>query len=127
MPAHAALSKGRCLVVPSRAESFPYVVLEAGAAGMPLVATNVGGIPEIVAGTRIRLLPPGDVAALTATMYRVLEKPDTALLEAKELRAAVQRKFTVEAMTDRVLAFYEAPSEPEAAAPSGPTAVAAQG
>lgn len=127
MPAHAALSKGRCLVVPSRAESFPYVVLEAGAAGMPLVATNVGGIPEIVAGTRIRLIPPGDVAALTATMHRVLEKPDAALLDAKELRAAVQRKFTVEAMADRVLAFYAAPSQPEAAAPSEPTAAAAQG
>ncbi len=68
MPARAALPNRRCLVVPSRAESFPYVVLEAGAAGMPLVATNVGGILEIVAGTRIRPRSrPGDVAALTAT------------------------------------------------------------
>ena len=122
MPAREALPLGRCLVVPSLAESFPYVVLEAGAAGMPLVATNVGGIPEIVAGTHIRLIPPGDVAALTATMHRVREKPERALLDAKELRSAVQRKYTVEAMTDEVLAFYAAPST--VVAPPRPEAVA---
>ena len=112
MPARDALPLGRCLVVPSRAESFPYVVLEAGAAGMPLVATNVGGIPEIVAGTHIRLIPPGDVAALTATLHRVREKPESALLDARELRSAIHSRFTVEAMTDEVLAFYAAPSAP---------------
>lgn len=127
MPAREALSLGRCLVVPSRAESLPYVVLEAGAAGMPLVATNVGGIPEIVAGTHIRLIPPGDVAALTTTLHHMLDKPDAALLDAKELRSAVQRKFTVEAMADKVLAFYAAPSQPEAAAPSEPEVEVAQG
>jgi glycosyltransferase involved in cell wall biosynthesis len=110
MPARDALPLGRCLVVPSLAESFPYVVLEAGAAGMPLVATNVGGIPEIVAGTHIRLIPPGDIPALTAMMHRVREKPESARLDAKELRSAVQRKFTVEAMTDEVLAFYASPA-----------------
>ena len=47
MPAREALSLGRIMVVPSRAESLPYVVLEAAAAGKPLITTNVGGIPEI--------------------------------------------------------------------------------
>ena len=46
-----AFPLGRCLVVPSRAESMPYIVLEAAAAGMPILATDVGGIPEIVSGT----------------------------------------------------------------------------
>ena len=59
MPAQAAFSLGRSLVVPSRAESMPYVVLEAAAAEMPLLATNVGGIPEIVNGTDTPLMPPG--------------------------------------------------------------------
>ncbi|MBN8998252.1 MAG: glycosyltransferase family 4 protein, partial [Rhizobiales bacterium] len=47
MPARQAFSLARVVVVPSRAESMPYIVLEAAAAARPLVATNVGGIPEI--------------------------------------------------------------------------------
>ena len=47
MPARQAFALGRLLVVPSRAESLPYVVLEAGGAGIPMIATGVGGIPEI--------------------------------------------------------------------------------
>lgn len=106
MPARDALPLGHCLVVPSRAESFPYVVLEAGAAGKPLIATRVGGIPEIVAGTDIELITPGSVDALAAAMERTLADPERARAQAKALRAVVQEKFTVAAMTDAVLDFY---------------------
>ncbi|MGE0023171.1 MAG: glycosyltransferase family 4 protein [Hyphomicrobium sp.] len=106
MPAHEAFALGRCLVVPSRAESFPYVVLEAGAAGLPLIATDVGGIPEIVAGTQTALIAPGSADALAEVMDRVLDDPDGAYARAVELREAVQAKFTVAAMTDGVVAFY---------------------
>lgn len=111
MPAADAFRLGRCLVVPSRAESFPYVVLEAGAAGKPLIATDVGGIPEIVAGTQTQLVAPGSVDALAAAMEGVLADPEGALARADALRHAVQRKFTVEAMTDAVLDFYRAPRD----------------
>ena len=47
MPAREAFALGKVMVVPSYGESLPYVVLEAGAAAKPLIATNVGGIPEI--------------------------------------------------------------------------------
>ncbi|WP_244534695.1 glycosyltransferase family 4 protein [Hyphomicrobium sp. CS1GBMeth3] len=106
MPIHDALPLGRCLVVPSRAESFPYVVLEAGAAGKPLIATRVGGIPEIVAGTPMDLIPAGSVDALADAMQAVLADPVAADVRAITLRAAVQAKFTVPAMTDAVLDFY---------------------
>lgn len=109
MPARAAFPLGHCLVVPSRAESFPYVVLEAGAAGKPLIATDVGGIPEIVAGTRTRLVVPGSVDSLLRAMTEVLMQPDAALKRAQELRENVAEKFTVAAMADAVLAFYRAP------------------
>jgi glycosyltransferase involved in cell wall biosynthesis len=52
------------LVIPSRAESLPYVVLEAAAAGVPIIATAVGGVPEIFGPQADALIPPEDVAAL---------------------------------------------------------------
>ena len=52
------------MVVPSRAESLPYVVLEAAAGGVPLVTTNVGGISEIYGPQAAALIPADDVAAL---------------------------------------------------------------
>ena len=70
-PAREAFRLGRTLVVPSRAESLPYIVLEAAAAGLPLLASDVGGIPEIVAGTDTDLLPPGDADALAHAMMGV--------------------------------------------------------
>ena len=75
MPVNQALTRGRCVVVPSRAESLPYVVLEAASAGAPLIATHVGGVPEIVAGTDTRLVPAEDVGALAAAMRAVLDDP----------------------------------------------------
>ncbi|HRN88474.1 glycosyltransferase family 4 protein [Hyphomicrobium sp.] len=106
MPAEAAFPLGRALVVPSRAESFPYIVLEAGAAGKPLIATSVGGIPEIVAGTQTALIPPCSVPDLVRAMEALLDDPEGARGRANELRAAVQCRFTVRAMTDAVLDFY---------------------
>lgn len=111
MPARQAFLAGRTLVVPSRAESFPYVVLEAGAAGKPLIATNVGGIPEIVADTATPLVPPDAIEALAQAMQRVLDAPDEATARAAELRERVARLFTVSAMTEQILDFYRtAPS-----------------
>jgi glycosyltransferase involved in cell wall biosynthesis len=106
MPAQAAFALGRCLVVPSRAESMPYIVLEAAAAGVPLLATNVGGVPEIVNGTDTPLLPPGDVSALAAAMHLYLDAPEAAQQRAERLKAAVAERFTVDRAAESVLAFY---------------------
>lgn len=106
MPAKFAFPLGRALVVPSRAESFPYVVLEAGAAAKPLIATSVGGIPEIVAGSDTTLIPAGSVPDLVRAMEAFLDEPERARLQADRLRDAVRNRFTVGAMTDAVLDFY---------------------
>src|SRR5258708_24803173 len=62
-PARQAFSLGRLLIVPSRAEALPYIVLEAAAAGGPMIATQVGGIPEIFAPEAGALVAPAYPAA----------------------------------------------------------------
>ena len=106
LPARQAFTLGRIMAVPSLAESFPYVVLEAAACGLPLVSTNVGGIPEIVAGTDTELIEPGSATGLVAALERTLADTATANQKAQRLRANVERKFTVSGMTDAVLDFY---------------------
>ena len=107
VPASTAFARGRCLVVPSRAESFPYIVLEAAAAQLPVIATDVGGIPEITAGTQGKLIPAGDVQALVQQMSEFLEDPQKYVDRARDLQESVARRFTVEGMARAVTDLYE--------------------
>ena len=107
-PARTAFARGRCVVVPSRAESLPYVVLEAAAAQMPLIATNVGGIPEIMAGTDVPLIPPDNAEALAAQLRAFLVNPQPFLARARVLQAHVAQRLTVDAMTRAIVSFYRA-------------------
>jgi len=66
------MSAGDLVTLPSYAEGCPNVVVEALASGRPVVATNVGGIPELVDDTCGRLVPPKDVPALTTALDEVL-------------------------------------------------------
>ncbi|HVZ04344.1 glycosyltransferase family 4 protein [Hyphomicrobium sp.] len=111
LPIREAFALGRIMVVPSRAESFPYVVLEAAAASLPLIATNVGGIPEIVAETDTPLIEAGSVSAIVASLTFGLDNPETLRARAETLRQKVGQKFTVTAMTDAILSFYGVLSE----------------
>jgi glycosyltransferase involved in cell wall biosynthesis len=104
--ARSAFARARCIVVPSRAESFPYIVLEAAAAQMPLIATFVGGIPEIVEGVDMPLIPPGDVQALAGQLRAFLAGPKPFLERAAALQQIVAERFTVENMTHSIVDFY---------------------
>ena len=106
LPASKGFALGRIMAVPSLAESFPYVVLEAAAAGIALVSTSVGGIPEIVAGTDTELIQAGDAQALARALSFALDNPQAAQAKAARLKANVGTKFTVAAMTTAVLDFY---------------------
>lgn len=102
-----AFCLGRILVAPSRAESLPYVVLEAIAARLPLVATNVGGLPEIFGAKAERLVPPDDPARLAAAMRDMRDLADAARRAlAEDMVAFVKTRFTLGAMTDGVLRGY---------------------
>ena len=106
MPARKAFARGRMIVVPSRKESFPYIVLEAAAAGMPLIATSVGGIPEIVEGTDTGLVPIDHVGELAAAIRFAVEQPAVAKSRAERLRARVHGRFTADLMARDVVRFY---------------------
>ena len=108
LPARQAFTRGRVLVVPSRAESLPYIVLEGAAAGVPMLATDVGGIPEIFGPHSARLLPAGDPAKLAAAIKAALDDPAGGRAAAAALRERVRAEFTVEAMGTAVLAAYRA-------------------
>jgi len=115
-PARQAFTMGRMLVIPSRAESLPYVVLEAAAAGLPIIATDVGGVPEIFGPQLAQLIPADDVAALVGAITAAIDDPEQMHGAALALRARVRSEFSVSAMVDYNLAAYrEAIAEREVA------------
>jgi glycosyltransferase involved in cell wall biosynthesis len=107
MPGHQALTLGRIMVVPSRSESLPYVVLEAAAADKPLIATRVGGVPEIYGPLSDGLVQPRDPAALAYAIKAALDDPAGAAETAYRLRERVAAEFSVKTMVDGVLAGYQ--------------------
>jgi glycosyltransferase involved in cell wall biosynthesis len=104
--ARYGFSKGNLLVVPSRGDSMPYVVIEAAAAGIPMVAANVGGIPEIFGTHTDALFAPNIVSAMADAIEIALEDPEAALVRAKSLRERIFLHFSQKAMVEGVLAGY---------------------
>ena len=105
--ASATTSTGSCphwdlSVLPSFTEGLPTVVLESYAAGVPVVATAVGGTPEAVAdGVDGYLVPPGDPAALAARVLDVLNLGEERKTMGRRGRARIRAEFTFEAQAVR--------------------------
>jgi len=105
-PAREMFARARTIVVPSHAESFPYIVLEAIASGRPVIATNVGGIPEIFGAQADSLLPPGDAAALARAIRTELESPVLAQMHCEALQDRARKLFSAARMARDVTRFY---------------------
>jgi len=105
-PARPTLHLGRCEVVPSLAESLPYVILEAASANRPVIATDVGGVREIFGPTAASLVPAGDTPALARAMQGFLDDPAAAAREAETRLAHIRQGFSIERMTTRIEALY---------------------
>ena len=94
-------------VLPSLWEGFGLVLVEAMAAGRPVVASAVGPIPEIVVdGVTGLLVPPGDPAALAEAIVRVLRDPELASAMGRAGRARVERELRIDTMVARTEALY---------------------
>ena len=85
---------------------MPYVVIEAAAAGIPMVAANVGGIPEIFGSHIDALFAPNIVGAMADAIETALEESAAAQARAKSLRERIFLDFSQKAMVDGVLAGY---------------------
>ena len=104
-PARQAFSHGRLLAMPSRADSLPYVAIEAAGAGIPIVASDVDGIPEIL-GSDSTLVPPENPERLAAAIAAALDDPGRARAGAARLRKRIGTLFSQDAMVEGVLGGY---------------------
>lgn len=105
VPALLAQADGYCL--PSLWEGLPLALLEALAAGKPMVATAVGGNPEIVEdGVNGFIVPPRDPSALAAALARVASDGSFRAGVAQRNRAAFEARFSVEAMVETHQSLY---------------------
>jgi glycosyltransferase involved in cell wall biosynthesis len=102
------LSKGRLLVVPSRGDSMPYVVIEAAAAGVPMIAANVGGIPEIFDTHTSALFASNSAGAMADAIKAALDDLPGARARAQSLRERIAQFFSRDAMVQGVVEGYRA-------------------
>lgn len=96
------------VVLASFSEGVPVVLMEAMAAGCPVVATQVGGVPELIRDRLTgRLVAPGDAEALAEAVQWMLEHPVQARQMARRARRAVEGEFCQSASASRLAALFE--------------------
>ena len=101
------LATADVFVLPSRSEGFSNAIVEAMAASLPVVATNVGGNAEAVQdGVSGVIVPPEDSGALAAAIVHLLSNPAKARQMGAEGKRLVAEKFTTEAMMTQIINVY---------------------
>ncbi|WP_332303441.1 polysaccharide biosynthesis type 4 glycosyltransferase UppD [Rhizobium sp. GR12] len=105
MPARQAFELATTVVVPSRAEAMPYIVLEALAAGKTVIASHVGGIPEVLGEDSEALVPAGDADALAKIMVKDAESDDWAK-QVMPHPDSFKAKFSTPVMANDMMKLY---------------------
>jgi glycosyltransferase involved in cell wall biosynthesis len=102
------LSAGDIFLMPSRKEGLPLAILEAGIASLPVIASNIGGIPEIIQDSKNGLLiAPNDSSSLAIAITHFLNNPEEAHAVGTELLTTVQKEFSGDRMTSETLTCYK--------------------
>jgi glycosyltransferase involved in cell wall biosynthesis len=103
----AQLQRADAFVLPSVNENLPLALLEAMAAGLPCIASAVGGIPEVLTAQCGVLIPPGDGQALRAAMEKLAAEPAAAAQLGAAARIQVSRRFSMAACARGHLAVWQ--------------------
>nr|WP_305089237.1 glycosyltransferase family 4 protein [Massilia sp. YIM B04103] len=107
------IRRAQLFCLPSYAEGLPMAMLEAMAAGKPVVVTPVGGIPEAVSdGQNGLLVPPRDAAALAQALRRLLGDAALRARLAQQARQTVLGRYATEAVMGQLGALYDAVAVP---------------
>lgn len=107
VPASQALESLGIYVLSSYWENAPMALLEAMDAGVPIVATRVGGVPEILSEATAQLVEAGDPHGLAQAIARLLDEPELREAQVAAARERVRRDFSAEANARATLALYE--------------------
>jgi len=105
--ARAYLKAFDIFALTSRTEALPYVILEAGAAGLPVVASEVGGLPEVIPEAEYGILvPPGNIEELKKSFLFLLKKLPYRRAAGANLRRRIHADFSLKQMVAQTIAVY---------------------
>ena len=92
----------------SRTEAMPYSLLEAGAAGLPIIASEVGGIPEVIPDPKFGILtPPENVKEVEKSLLYMLKKPAYRKIAGTNLKKRTSENFSIKKMVEETIVLYE--------------------
>jgi glycosyltransferase involved in cell wall biosynthesis len=115
------LAAADLFVMPSLSEGLPLALVEAMAAGLPVVVSEVGGVPEVAeAGKEAILVSPGDPAPLAEALARLMGDADTRAAMGAAARERAHRDFSVSTMCEAYERLYRGATAPRSAVPGGP-------
>jgi glycosyltransferase involved in cell wall biosynthesis len=104
----AALARSTCFILPSYAEGMPMALLEAMSWGLPVIATPVGGIPQVVSSEVNGLLvPPGDIDALANALRRLLASPALRQQLGDAARQTIEAGYSLDKALARLSGIYD--------------------
>jgi len=92
----------------SRTEALPYSLLEAGAAGLPVIASEIGGIPEIITDPELGILVPvGNIEEIKKSLLFLIKKPKYRQLSGANLKRRVLENFSAKRMVEKTIGLYK--------------------
>lgn len=105
--ARELLSAFDLFILPSRSEAFPYTILEAGFAGLPVIASRVGGIPEVInTGQNGILVEPGSADEIHSSLILLADDGTLRSRLGESLKEAIQKNFTIGEMAKNTFSLY---------------------